>query len=326
MTRAVDDAMAAERPEKQTVRELWMDEVQRHEGEQLPDDVPLYLTLPGARGGDIEALIDRGVLRLTETGAIEDPEAMKVVAIEHSPSAVIALQRRYPGLKIVEKSVSDMLHSIGPLQWPTGSHKTYCRAQVVNLDFDTPLKGVVEHGQLVFPSLALVQKLATLHATPAPIDWTLGLTLHGETVWDSDTDALACRFLAANFARDAAFSGGAREVLGSELHQGVCDSPDSVGLNGLDRASQQRVLMVLVPKQIAFDAHTIGWNVDTVENLCYGGTENRAPMVTWLLRFRWDSRASTDPEALYREALGRSLRRRGEIAADGAISRISDAA
>jgi len=325
MTRAVDDAMAAERPEKQTVRELWIDEVELQD--QSPPDtrVPLYLTLPGARGGDIEALIDRGVLRRTGTPAIEEPEALKVVAIEHSPTAIIALQTRYPGLKIVEKSVADMLHSTGPLQWPVGKEKTYCRAQVVNLDFDTPLKGVVEHGQLVFPALALVRKLATLHASPSPIDWTLCLTLHGEAVWDTATDAMVCQFLAANFVRDVGFSEAARAVIGAELHEAICTDPGNVGLTGLDHAAQQAVLMVLVPKQIAFDAHSVGWNVDTVENLRYGGTSGRAPMVTWVLRFRWDARATTDPEAVYREALGRALRRRGHIAADGVLQRESGA-
>jgi hypothetical protein len=89
----------------------------------------------------------------------------------------------------------------------------------------------------------------------------------------------------------------------------------------MDAQRQQRVLMVLVPKQIAFDAHTRGWSIDTVENLRYGGFGDRAPMVTWVLRFSWDARARTQPEQLYREALGRALARQGHIDAEGVLRR-----
>jgi hypothetical protein len=93
--------MAADRPEKATVRGLWVDEVQRvADGEH---DVPLYLTMPGARGGDIQALIDAGVIDRTETTAIADPGRIRLVAVESSPQAVVELQSHFPGLKILQE-------------------------------------------------------------------------------------------------------------------------------------------------------------------------------------------------------------------------------
>lgn len=317
MVRDVDEAMAAARPEKETVRKLWVEEVELADGSEPPEPVPLYLTMPGSQGGDIQALVDEGVIGLTETGAIADAELRRLVAVEHSPSAVVELQRRFPGLKILEQPLHSLLHSTSPITWPVGEHKTLFRAQVINLDLQTPLAGEVENGQLAFPVLALIRKLATLHAVPPYVDWTLCLTLHGEVAWTEESERLACEFLASNFDLDSDFSAQAREVLGEELHRAICEDPATVGVRDLTAADQQRVLMVLVPKRIAFDAHREGWSVDTVENLRYGGTHRRAPMVTWVLRFQWDARASTQPDAVYRDALERALQRRGRIDAKG---------
>jgi hypothetical protein len=321
VARDVDDAMAADRPEKQTVRRLWVHEARLADCSEPPEPVPLYLTLPGAAGRDIQALVDAGLINLTETGAIADAESMRLVAVEHSPMAVVALLRRFPGLKILEQPLHSLLHSTSPVAWPVGEHKTLFRAQVVNLDLDSPLKAEVKSGQLSFPILALVRKLATLHAVAPYVDWTLCLTLHGEITWGRDSHGLVCQFLASNFQNEALFSDAARAVLGDDLHRGICEDPSSVDVRDLLPATQQRLLMVLVPKRIAFDVHREGWCVDTIENLCYGGTRRRAPMVTWVLRFRWDVRASTQPEVLYRGALGRALERRGSIDADGTLSR-----
>ena len=313
--------MAAERPEKQTVRSLWVKEARLFESAWEPGDFPLYLTLPGERGGDIRALANEGIIRLAENGAIIDPHELKLVAVESAPGAVIALQGRFPGLKILEQSVGNLLHSTSTVAWPTGETKRLFRARVVNLDLDEPLKAIVTDDQLSFPVLAWVRKLAVLHAVSPPVDWTLCLTLHGEVHWTVASDKMACEFLCANFERDAEFSAQAQATLGDDLHEAICKHPGKVGVRDLDAATQQRVLMVLVPKQIAFDAHSEGWSIDTVENLRYGGTDSRAPMVTWVLRFKWDPRARTAPDTVYREALARSLVRRGRIDANGNLTR-----
>ena len=246
---------------------------------------------------------------------------MLLVAIESSAGAVIELQRRFPGLKILQEPVANLLHSSSPLTWPTGETRRFFRACVVNLDLTESLAAEVQNDQLIFPVLSWVHKVTQLHAAPPRLNWTLCLTLHGEISWTQRSDKLACIFLRENFERDHEFSAQAKAVLGDDLHDAICRRPGRVGIRDLEADIQQRILMVLVPKQIAFDAHSVGWSVDTVENLRYGGTERRAPMVTWVLRFTWDTRARTQPDKVYREALARSLLRGGHIDSDGVLQR-----
>src|SRR5438128_8562239 len=175
MNRGVDRAMAAERPEKATMRSLWVEEVCRADSAGATDRVPLYVTLPGAHGRDIQALVDRGVLALSETGAVGDIADMRVVAIERSANALVELGKRFPGLKILDQSLEALLHSTGSFKWPRGEHHQLFRAQVINLDLDEPLKAPTQEGQLSFPSLALIRKDATIHADTPCVEWTLCL-------------------------------------------------------------------------------------------------------------------------------------------------------
>jgi hypothetical protein len=322
MPRSVDEAMAEDRPEKKTIRGIWLDEIEEHNSMTPPDAVPLYLTLPGARGGDIAALIEHDLLERTETGAIADAESMRIVAVEGSPVAVVELQSRYPGLKVLEQPLHGLLKSAGPFQFPQGDERTFCRAQVVNLDFDKPLQAKVEQGQLTFPALALVAKLAKLHGADPQVDWTLCLTLCAYLEgWSEEVDRMACEFLAANFKADQEFSELAKGLLGEELHELIFNTPAAVAIRERCPEDQQRFLMVLVPKRIARDIHADGWQVETVENLRYGGTADRAHMVTWVLRMTWDERATTAPAALYQEALRGSMRRLGRIDPEGELCR-----
>ncbi len=307
--------MAAGRPEKATVRGLWVDEVRRADGLPGSGEAPLYLTLPGAHGGDIDELIRAGVVTLAKNEAsIQNPEELRLVALENSPIAYVELRRRYPGLKVLQRDLRDVL---GGELWPEDKDRGYYRARVVNLDMNTPLKGAIEDGELLFPVLTLVRKLAVLHADP-PINWTLCLTLHGEVKWNAACERQACRFLADNFARDETFAKHAVSTLGDEIFDLICNKPSKANLRNLSPTDQQRIMMVIVPKQIAFDAHTEGWAVDTVENLRYGGTRKRAPMVTWILRFSWDERHA---DTLYREGLAQALAQRGHITAEGKLRR-----
>ncbi len=321
MAKQVTKAMAEERPEKRTVREIWVDEVRRIEASGEREDVPLYLTLPGEFGLDIKALIDAGVVELTETQAVANPESLRLVALESSPITYVRFRQRFPGVMAIQNDLKSLLQGESLFAWPGKDKRAPFRARVVNLDLDCALEATVESGQLAFPTLALVRKLALLHAEPDPVDWTLCLTLHGELNWDAAGDKKACSFLATNFAREATFAEHARATLGEELFGRIKDDPKHLGASGLSPSQQQLVMMVIVPKQIAFDAHKFGWSVETTENLRYGGSGSRAPMVTWVLRFRWDVRATTHPDALYSEALAAALARRGFITAKGELKR-----
>ena len=325
MERGVDRAMAAQRPEKQAVRDLWVEEVRRLDTEHDEgSDVPLYLTLPGRQAGDLHALIEAGLLEVTETSAIATPDAARVVAVEASAEAVIALNKEFPGLKILENRLENLLRATSDMVWPTKSERRWFRAKVVNFDLTSSLHARIHQGQLFFPALAMVAKVARLHAEEPCVDWSLCLTLNGGLTWEADVDHSVCQLLAGNFEEEPEYSDRARLVLGEEIHDAIREDPRAADLAGRNRDEQQRVVMALVPKCIARDAHRIGWHVDTVENLRYGGTDDTAPMVTWILRFTWDERASTQPMVVYREALRLALRRQGYIDGQGRVLRLTN--
>jgi hypothetical protein len=323
MERGVDRAMAAQRPEKQAVRDLWVEEVRRLDSEQNEESgVPLYLTLPGRQAGDLHALIAAGLLEVTETTAIATPDATRVVAVEASAEAVIALNKEFPGLKILERRLEDLLKASSDMAWPSKSERRWFRAKVVNFDLTSSLHAQMRQGQLFFPALAMVAKVARLHAEEPCVDWSLCLTLNGGLSWEAHVDHSVCQLLAGNFQEEPEYSDQARLVLGEQIHDAILDDPRAADLAGRSSEEQQRVVMALVPKCIARDAHRFGWHVDTVENLRYGGSGDAAPMVTWILRFTWDERASTQPMVVYREALRLALRRQGYIDGKGRVQRL----
>jgi hypothetical protein len=244
-----------------------------------------------------------------------------VVAVESSNEAVLELNRAYPGLKILEHKLEDLLQVSTDLAWPSKANRPWFRARVVNLDLTQSLRAEVRQGQLVFPVLRIVEKVARLHAEEPCVDWTLCLTLHGEIHWSAQADAMACQFLAGNFRDHPTFCEQARAVLGDPLHADICSRPTKVRVSELSVPHQGAILKMLVPKRIAFDSHQRGWLVATVENLSYGGVEGRAPMVSWIMRFSWDPRASTEAAALYRESLGTALENHGHIDGEGGVQR-----
>lgn len=323
MPRPVDEAMAADRPEKSTVRQLWVQEITRVDGTSNPGDVPLYLTTPGALGKDIALLVEEGILELEENEAVKEPEKLRLVAIENSLIARVELRKQFPGIKVLETDLRSVLKAENMMNFPDKSQRPLFRARVVNLDLEDPLEAEVADGQLRFPLLTLVHKIAVLH-TEAPVDWTLCLTMHGEAIWRGHSAKKACEFLTANFERDATFAGHARATLGQDVFDAICTTKGKA-LKELEPSDQRLVLMVLVPKRIAFDAHRHGWSVDTVENLHYGGTGDQAGMVTWMLRFKWDERATTEADAIYGEALPRILARSGYITRRGLLRREREA-
>jgi hypothetical protein len=309
--------MSEVRIEKNAIRSLWLEAVKEVAKEYPGTDVPWYLTLSGAEARDIQLLIDEGLLSLTEVGSIKENDQHKVVAVERNNQAILELQKKLPGLKIKRAEFRDLIRGDGIFSWPQGDDEKYCRAHIVNLDLNNPLRGATCNGEVTFPVLSWIRKLCQLHARSPRYDWTLCLTLHGEVVWLEEVNTWTKSFLAENLRREPDFAKGCREFLGEELVTQVTGcSP--IDFSTLDRTGQQKIIMVMVPKMIAKLVHNEGWNVSTERNLSYGQA-GCAPMVTWIVRFTWSSDGSATPDALYRAALKDILSGAGVVTDRGQI-------
>lgn len=316
-TRPVDRAMSAERVEKKAIRTLWLSVIREVAAQYPETEVPWYLTLSGAEARDVQLLIDEGLIALTEVHSIREKDQHKVVAVENNNQAILELQKKLPGLKIKKAQFQELIRGEKIFSWPDGDDEKYCRAHVINLDLNAPFRGTICSEDVVFPVLHWVKKLCQLHSKPPRYDWTLCLTLHGEVVWPEEVNTWIKNFLLENLRREPEFAAACREFLGEELVTLVTGGA-AIDFRNLDRAEQQKVIMVMVPKMIAKLVHIEGWEVSTQHNLSYG-QEECAPMVTWIVRFTWSAEKSSQPDALYRAALRDIFSGTGVIKDDGKI-------
>lgn len=315
--RPVDKAMRAVRSEKSTVRGIWIDVLKSYDKTYGNPEELLYVTLPGAEGLEIDLLAKSNLISLTETGGISQESMSRVAAIESNKLAVGALQKKFPGLKIYETDFKSLIRGDGLINYPDGEHRSCCRARIINLDLNEVLN--VSQSGNSFPILIWIQKLGEMHALAPRLDWCLYLTLHGEIRWVPAIGVAVRDFLRENFLRSAKFSESARDVLGGELHE-LIRNGGGVDFSNLNRPLQQKILMLFVPKKIADLVRGQMWKVSTHTNLRYGQL-GQAPMVTWIIDFKYDPRAIGTPDAVYLESVGEILDSAGEVLADGSLVR-----
>lgn len=315
--RPVDRAMDQERIEKHTVRVFWLEEAREYMDRYPKDEEPLYLTLSGAEGRDVRLFAEHGLINLTENGAIATEDQGKIIAVESSAQAVLQLQERYTGLKIVEKNFQSLVRGTDYFSWPDSKERHYCRARIINLDLNSELGAKQQEERIDFPVIAWIDKVAKLHTRPSPRDWSLCLTLHGEINWNDEVCSFAQEFLRDNFRREPSFAESCRNLFGEALCKDI-DGKANVDFSALHLKAQQQVLMVIVPKLIAQRAQNQGWKIATERNLRYGG-EGNAPMVTWIVRFTWDASAIAAPNVAHRDALAGIFHCVGLIREDGQI-------
>ncbi len=300
--RPVDIAMGAERPEKSYMRQQWAIAARNADHDSRALNVPLFLTLSGAKGLDIDVLIRDGLILQTETGAIAPESQERLIAVERSPDAVIELKHKFPGLKIRGENLACLLRGDKLTRYPDRNDSEICRAAVVNLDLDEILEADQEDNNISFPVMNQIKKLSVLHATNPRVNWCLCLTLHGEIRWSEPVWQSMQVFLSENFRNDQDFSDTAREFLGGELHgQVIAERIDQQA--NLNVQSQQRLLMLFVPKKIAHLVNADGWTVRTEQNVRYGGNADCAPMVSWVLKFESYGQAGRGPQHAYTESL-----------------------
>lgn len=315
--RPVHRAMSERRQDKEVIRGLWLKEAKAY-SERYPEDTcPLFLTLPGPGAHDVQLLIDQGLLELPESGAVVETHHFRVVCIERDGEEVAELGRQFPGMKIIEGSVEDLLKWKTLLDWPPKRDRRIFRARVVNLDLNNAL--VTRHAceVEVFPVIQMIQKLLELHANPRPLQWTLCLTLHGEIPWIGAVGEQVQAFMRENLDRDTEF----RKRTTGALTKAFVDrlvAANIIDFNQLDREEQQRFLMVFVPKKIAQVAQNSGWQLVTKHNLRYGTAPN-APMAAWILQFNPDASLISTPDAGHRAALRGICSDFKQIASDGSL-------
>jgi hypothetical protein len=318
MTRRIDTAMAEQRPDKETMRQIWVDAVAK--ADSPSQDPPLYLTLPGAHGLDVKRLVDAGLVRLAENGAIAADHVWKVVAVESNKAAYTALKSRMPGLRVLNVPISGILASTGPLTWPRGEHERWCRARVINLDLNGALhcERDAQDG-LIFPTMQLIAKFAQLHLKTPALDWVLCMTVAATIDWPAEDCEFVQRFLRENFQRESQFAEDSQRLLGASLFDAI-NTESPVDMNALTRSEQQTLLMVFVPKKIVAETYSQGWRIATTYNVRYGGRGGSQRMASWVIRFELEPRVTAEPQAVYSESVALALSRVCTIGPDGTLS------
>jgi hypothetical protein len=317
--RPIDAAMAEERPAKNHVRGIWVEEV-RQQKAISPPDRPYYLTLTGASGLDIQWLIEGKVIATTESGAIADTDNRRVIAVEKDSPAVLEIQLRFPGLKVLEGDIFDELRGASPIRYPEGERRRYFQATVINLDLTRPL--IYDSARESFPQLEAVVKLGELHRHAGYIDWRLFLTLQGRMPEDPDAQQNAQSFLAEYSNAHPDLAACASKLLGegvyAELHAGR-----HVDLTALSVENQQNFVMLFVPLYLIGKLTPQGWLTEVVHSIRYGGEPGVAPIVTWVIRLRHDTRTAALPLTVTNESLTTLSRSCAHISADGTFFKIT---
>lgn len=298
--RPVDVAMAEERPAKQRIREIWVNEV-RQQKAITAAELPYYLTLTGAAGLDIQRLIDEEVIAVTESGAIADTDNQRVIAVERNTLAVLEIQRRFPGLKILEGDIFNELRGASPISYPEGKAlKRTFQATVVNLDLTRPL--IYDDGKENFPQLEAVLKLGDLHRSVGYVDWRLLLTLRGEITWNMVVQQTYQSFFAEYSKAHADVGACANKVLGEHIYTKL-QAGEHIDLTAIDTEGQQSFVMLFVPMYLIGKLTPQGWRVEVVHSILYGGEPGIAPIVTWVIRLRHDARTTSAPLTVVNESL-----------------------
>jgi hypothetical protein len=317
----VTRAMLEERPEKETMRELWASAVMEAiEAGSDGNGSPLYLSLCGAKGLDILKLVERGIISRTETGAIAEEDLGKLYAIESNRSAALTLQDEFGGLEVLENSIENILQMPSDLTVPGKKLRKVLRSKVINLDLNSCLAAELKQNQLQFPVIKMVEKLSRLHAEAPHVDWTLCLTLHAALKFHDGAFTRIAAYLAENFSKAAEYAEASSKLLGGDLYEMLSDgSCEDETAKELSAEKIQALMMALIPKRIISDTHRHGWKVSTRRNLRYGAGGAHAPMVSWILDFEWDGRSSSSPDSLYSESLNNALNGVAEIDSAGQL-------
>lgn len=314
--RSVDLAMAAERPAKKTIRSFWVPEVRRRKL-LTAQDAPFYLTLAGAKGLDLQTLINAEVIHTTETGAIAEGDNHRVIAVEKDDLSILELQRNFAGLTIKAYNIFEVLQGTSPIAFPVGEMRRMCRASVVNLDLNSAL----QFRNNEFPIFEAVVKLGTLHRVPPAVPWTLFLTVNSNINWDEAVSNSVQALLMEQCRGNSVLATGCRELLGHELYKDL-DDGNYANLANLPPDGKQAFLIVFVPVWLTLKINPQGWQSTVVKSIRYGGEQGVAPMASWIVDFDEDERVGGTPQARMTESLESAVSECYEVDESGEVTRL----
>lgn len=103
-SRPIDDAMSLDRLDKRRVRTMWADAV-AEANKRWAGPEALYLTLAGRHGLDIDNLVERGIIKVTESGALDGRDVGKIAAVESGRIAYTSLRQKFPGLRVFTERI-----------------------------------------------------------------------------------------------------------------------------------------------------------------------------------------------------------------------------
>lgn len=295
--RPIDHAMESQRPEKVYIRKRWLAVIKAVEKKYKKSEIPLYLTLPGSDGYDIQMLIDHDLIELTDVKSVKEKDIQKVIAIEKNNKAVLNLQKKFIGLRIEEQSLESILKGVGLQSWPSKKEKEIFKAHIINLDFDGSLNSNDINGTVEIKEIEWINKICLIKKEQKLDAWTLFLTLNASksSLKKYMIDFIRA-FLNDNINRSSDFSDLSKKFLNKKIFTKLKDNSD-LKLSDLSDEDCRMLFMVFIPKYISNKVHTEGWRLTTDFNLHYGDGKKRAPMVSWCITFTYDN--SPTPNEIY---------------------------
>lgn len=303
---------------KAAVRRLWLASIAQKDDFLEAPDQPLYLTLAGSEALDIQLLVDKGLVTVSETKAILPLD--QVIAFERSPVALAALKQRFSGLRVFDADLVALMKRAHAVPPPVDLR--FLDAAFINLDLFDALEAEITGTVVRFPVIEAAVGFAHVKAARGRTRYGLFLTINATLNWSTDVRRKAAEAVRGNIEQDEEFRNAVASRFGREWVPRF-QSPTLLENDGelarlFDHLGSQRFLQLYLPKAIAYRVHSEGWRVTTRENWRYRGYR-RAPMVTFVFDVERDPRAAGNPRPIYLESLRTVLNRCGQITATGKL-------
>jgi hypothetical protein len=189
----------------------------------------------------------------------------------------------------------------------------FCRARLINLDFNQSFNEETQRGVERFPAITLVKKLGQIHREAHHDVWGLCMTFNSTMEWSEDAISESLALINDNIRGSEEFGEMLEQIFGAEVVSEIVARrqliPDS-------KDFQQRFITVFVPKKIVesvFDQH---WSIEIQASYRYLGPAG-APMTSWVMEFRSIDNTTESKMNVYQRNVSNLLRNSYKITEDG---------